>query len=412
MSRSANADIIVIGSGTIGTAIAYYLTKYHPGKIILIEKNSLGSGATSWAASLINRIRTKETHIKMVLETYRAIEELEMLLGTSLGAREVGCIHIASSEQSKVYLDHLIALSKQYSVRGEKLLPAEIQHFLPWINKKEVKSGFYMPDDLFIDGYILASSYARMAKNLGASVIQQKEVVEILADNGKVIGVKLDDGSTISTQTVIHAGGAWSNLLLTSHLVKLPMAPVRSVYWLTKPMPVLFPHSMPITFIPDAGVYTRPESGAMLFGIRDMESKNFNPKDLPDEYNGYSFISDEAQWKILLNEGKRFKSFFSDLFETPLIRSVSGLSTYTPDGNPIIGKSKYLDGYYAATGCNGAGIALSGGYGRLIKNMILEEKPFVDCIDFDVDRFNDIDPFSKAFGKLCSVSRAGKRNGG
>ena len=406
------ADAIIIGSGTLGTAVSYYLSKAGLGEVIVIERNTIGSGSTSWAASLVNRIRTKTEQIPLVMETCRVIDNLESELNESLGYKRVGCLHLAASDQTHKSLQEIVRLSKVHLVEGEFVSRKDVGRRLPWINPDRVSSAYFMPGDFYLDAYILANAFARAAKFHGTVFMQNTGVSSILAGKGKVTGVKLHDNSVISSPLVINAGGAWANLLSYETGVSLPMAPVRSIYWLTKADSGKFPEDMPITFIPDAMVYTRPEAGSLLFGIRDRESKNFDPRKLPFDYTGYSFISDEAQWNILIEEGKRFKRFFPELYDTPIAHCISGLSTYTVDGRPVIGPCSALEGYYAATGCNGAGLSLAGGYGRLLKEFIFGEDTFVDHKSFLPDRLGLFDPFTEDFGQRCSATRSSKRHGG
>jgi len=59
-----------------------------------------------------------------------------------------------------------------------------------------------------------------------------------------------------------------------------------------------------------------------------------------------------------------------------------------------------LDGFLAATGCAGAGIAMSGGIGRLVAELAMDWPPFVDAAPHRIDRFGEIDPFDPHF---CSA---------
>ncbi|MES1226996.1 MAG: FAD-dependent oxidoreductase, partial [Bacteroidota bacterium] len=65
------ADVVIIGGGLFGCAIAYYYTKHNPGKkIVILERNEICNSATSRAAALVTRIRSKKHFIPLSLETY------------------------------------------------------------------------------------------------------------------------------------------------------------------------------------------------------------------------------------------------------------------------------------------------------------------------------------------------------
>lgn len=411
MSEGKETDIIVIGGGTIGSAVAWYLSRQRAGRVLLIEKNGIGSGAGSWAASLMNRVRTKSFQIPMVLETYRAIHDLELELGESLGGRAVGSLHLAASDHTLLALKALEELAAEYRIPSERVSQTRMRNMLPWLDSSLIRDALYMPGDMYLDAYVLASAFARMARNHGCEILQGGQVRRLVTEGGRITGVELGDEEVISASVVVVAAGAWSNLLMVPAGAALPMAPVRSIYWLTQQDPGRFPTDMPITFLPDAHIYSRPEAGALLFGIRDQESRNFLPAQLPDNYQGFSFISDDRQWDILIREGQAFSRFFPDFYHTGIAHCVAGVSTYTPDGLPVIGAVK-IQGLYAASGCNGAGVAMAGGYGRLVAEMVTGQPGFVDASDFRPDRLDISDPYDPEFMARCSASRTRKQYGG
>ena len=100
-------DAVVIGAGTIGSATAWHLAKRGLKNVVLIERNTIGSGNTSKAASLMTLVRTKEELIPLIQETYRNIEEIEAYTGEKTGLNKVGTLHIASTEESVLNLEKI-----------------------------------------------------------------------------------------------------------------------------------------------------------------------------------------------------------------------------------------------------------------------------------------------------------------
>ena len=81
------ADIIIIGGGLLGTSAAYHLACRHAGRILLFERMDIASQASSRAACLLTRARTKRVLMDIVQETYDTIERIEDELGVSHGLR-------------------------------------------------------------------------------------------------------------------------------------------------------------------------------------------------------------------------------------------------------------------------------------------------------------------------------------
>ncbi len=88
---------------------------------------------------------------------------------------------------------------------------------------------------------------------------------------------------------------------------------------------------------------------------------------------------------------------------------IAGVSSYTPDGRYIIGELPTAKGVFVATGCCGAGIAMSSGFGRLLAELVNEKPTFTNIDAFDPARFAEADPFNQAFRELCASARGRKR---
>ena len=70
-----------------------------------------------------------------------------------------------------------------------------------------------------------------------------------------------------------------------------------------------------------------------------------------------------------------------------MIRTFAGLRPYTPDGLPILGPVRNIEGFFMAAGHEGDGIALSPITGQLIAEWIAEGSPGMDLSDFSLERF-------------------------
>lgn len=405
-----SVDVVVIGAGTIGTAVSYYLSKYDNKRVMLVDRNQVGTGNTALAASLLTLARSQPDVIAMVSETYRSISNLETELQEPLGLNRVGSIHIAEQDTTVARLNVLQEYLTAQGIANEVMDPEELKEKVPWIKADAVRSAFYTPDDGFIEASILANAFARAARQRGVLVHTGMEVLEILTEGSAVAGVKTDKG-IVETPVVVDAAGAWSNLLAAGIKVSLPMAPVRSIYWITGQNTRLFPSSQPMVILPDANAYTRPEGGGLLFGIRDRESTYFHPGQLPPDLQKFCFIEPEHHWDILEQDGVAFRNIFRQFDDVAIAHVITGVSTYTPDGAFIIGHSPLVQGFYAATGCVGAGVATSGGFGRVIAELINGIDPFVDISSFSISRHGNFDPFSAEFMGLCSAYRTRKKDG-
>jgi sarcosine oxidase subunit beta len=253
-------------------------------------------------------------------------------------------------------------------------------------------------------------AFVNASKAIGVRYIRNTKVLEIIRNNNnKIIGIRSKDGIHNSGKTVL-AAGVWSSNLASKIGISLPMAPVRSQYWITEISESLFPNSSPSVIIPEANFYARPQGNALLFGIREPESVFADPRLLPDDLSGYLFSADNG-WNDLIEGYEKLNCFFPELETIGLKNYVAGFSGYTPDNQFIAGTVNGLEGLLLATGCAGAGISVSGGIGLGIALLAADKHSHFDFSHYSPDRFGKFDPFSIEHLSRCAYARSGKTSG-
>lgn len=409
-SLPKNIDVIVVGGGTIGAATTWHLAKRGL-KTLLIERNQIGSGNTSKAASLMTKVRTKEALIPLIQETYNNIDEIEQATNLTVEKQQVGTVHIAATEDTKVNLDKIVAIANKHHIKNRKIEKEELVDLIPWLDTQTLLEASFMEDDAFVDAYVLANVFVEAAKKEGALVYQNTEVQELVFKNNKIYSVQTDKGE-ILTKNIVDAAGLWANDLSMNNDISIPMAAVRSIYWITEDNVDLFPKTHPMVVLPDAMAYSRPEAGGLLFGLREENSPHFKSNEINKEPNTDFLGNPDDKWDLIEKYGDKFQELFPEFFNVGIKEVITGISTYTPDGYYTFGNFPNKKGFYAAAGCAGAGVAGSGGIGRLIAEMISGETLFTDASPFRLDRFGNIDPTSEGFKQRCADARSKKKDGG
>ena len=404
------ADIVIIGGGLLGTSVAYHLAKQNAGRIVLFERQDIASQATSRAACLLTRARTKQVLMQLVQHTYDCIEEMENELGYSLGVQQVGSITAAASPQTEEGLEALIAAADSFGIPYERIDRQEVKRHLPWITPDTLTKAVYMPTDAFIDSAMLCNGYAKAAKQKGAVLRPRTGVKEILSEAGRVVGVRLDNGDEIIAPVVVDAAGAWANILSCPLGIGLPMTPVRSHFWITEVNAELFPANEPFAVLPDARAFTRPDVGGLMIGIREPQCVSYDPQKMASSIEHVDFTPDNG-WSTLSECAGGFEPFFPKFRDLGIAHYVAGPSCYVPDAMFVVGAVPEVPGFFAATGCCGAGVAAGGGIGRLLSEQILGLETFVDGSLFDPLRFGSVDPFDVAFQQRCADARSNKKGG-
>ena len=400
---------MVIGGGIFGCAIAYYYTRNHPGKkIIVLERKEICNAATSRAAALMTIVRAKQAYIPLAQETYQAVIQMEKQLGESLGIKKAGMMHVAASDTTAKELEQLMDIARQFHQPYDYLSCEEAQRMCPWLKANEALRIGFLPAEAYCDPYLLGTFFARCAKQQGAEIMQGCAVTEMIYNGGAVQGVKTSLG-TIEADVVIDAAGAWAPIWAMHTGTGIPMAPVRSQYWITDKADI-FPANGPMVLLPDAQAYARPEGGALLFGVREQRSLYASPDKIPDDISHFVFSEDKGMHDLAEN-AERLARFFPAFYETGIKYYVAGFSGYTPDGQLVMGKVPGVDNFLLASGCCGAGIAVSGGVGLAIAELAAGNEPAFNLSDFNVARFGKVDPFSTSWLEKCAMARSVKRSG-
>ena len=404
-------DILIVGCGIFGAAIAWNLGRRGLGhRVLIVDRQPPASGATSRAAGLVTQVRSDPALQALAGETLAAIDVLQAHFGEDVGCHRVGALHVGPLAQQAA-LAAMLTVCTEAGIRGQWQDKAQVLAQSPWLNPDAFDVAAFFPDECFVDPYLLASAYLRGAQQMGAKLRLDTRVAQIAHQAGAVTGVVLEDGTALPARIVVNAAGAWSNLLSVELGLPLPMAPVRSQYWITERLPEFSPGT-PIVFMTDIRAYARPEVGALLFGIRESAPAVAAPRELPENLQGFVFdAADPDGWGNLAQAFEPLSRYFPAIERLGIAHYITGPSNYTPDGQPIVGASAAIAGLLVATGCNGSGITYSAGVGRLITELICGETPFVDASRLDPSRALQIDPFSPTFLQACAHARATKSTG-
>lgn len=404
-------DIVIIGCGIFGAAIAWALGLRGLGhRVLIVDRQPPASGATSRAAGLVTQVRADPALQALAGETLAAIEVLKSRFDEDVGCHRVGALHIGPLSQQAA-LTQMLAACTTTGIRGHWQDKALVLVQSPWLDADAFDVAAFFPDECYVDPYLLSSAYLRSAQQMGVKLQLNARVNHIQHHSSAVTGVALEDGTCLPAHFVVNAAGAWSNLLSVELGLPLPMAPVRSQYWITERSSVQFP-SGPIVFMTDIRAYARPEVGALLFGARESAPAVADPRALPEDLQGFVFdATDPDGWRNLADAFEPLRRYFPAIERLGMAHYITGPSNYTPDSQPIVGGSTRLAGLLTATGCNGSGITYSGGVGRLIAELIGGETPFMDASRLNPERALQIDPFAPAFLQACAQARATKSAG-
>ncbi|MCP4688724.1 MAG: FAD-binding oxidoreductase, partial [Desulfobacterales bacterium] len=195
-------DVVIVGGGVMGCAVAYYLMKLDNAlNVAVIEMDPAYERASSTLSMANARIQfsLKENVLisKYALETLERFEE-EMAvddLKPAITYRPEGNLFLVD-EKTREPARAAMSLQKDLGGEVEWWSPDEIKRRFPMYETGDVAGGTFGARDGHFDAYAVLMGYKKKARSLGA-VYLEGEVVELLSEKGRMQGVRLASGESL-----------------------------------------------------------------------------------------------------------------------------------------------------------------------------------------------------------------------
>ena len=383
------ADIVVVGGGVHGASTAWHLAKRGAGKIVLIEKDGIASGASGWSSAIVRLHYTLESLVKITMYGREMFGNWGDTVGIGeSGFRQVGFL-LLFPENEVEHASEVIAMQQGLGIDARMLTNAEIADIEPRVARDYVVAGAWEPNSGHADGSTVANSFIAAARDLGVDVRIGPEVFGVTTDGGKATGVKTSEGD-IYAGTVVLETGFRTSALLAEHGVELPITPVRHAIAVVERTPD-FGGIHPVVSDRIVQAYYRPEADSLtLLGEHDPLEGKVDP-DVED------IKTPDLDEQVRLVE--RYAARFPGQEAASITRGYTGVYDCTPDFQPAFGSVKAVDGLFMAAGFSGHGFKLSPGIGKIMSDLVMDgSTDMIDIHPFRVERFAEGDPLTAGEG--------------
>jgi glycine/D-amino acid oxidase-like deaminating enzyme len=375
--RSSTA--IVIGGGVVGLSTAYHLARKKFGRIILIEKGTVGDGSSSRAAGIITGLLWGETGVltrKKSLALYRELShELE-----GYQFQDVGCLNIFDLDSWRER-EKLLPLYDRLDTPFEIMDAAEMRRRWPALNPSEEWMGLFDP----LGGYSEPDEYipalTQKIKSLGVEVRESQTVTGFLMQNGRVAGVKTASGE-IDGDAVVSTVHVWTPTVTEQLGLQFPVKPFVHQRYVTKPLPG--PVHIPAINANPLGGYIRPAAGHRLLAGAETERREEYRVTSTDFHMSALSAPSELKHEITTN----FVPFVPVLGNTSWETEKIGLIAFAMDGEPILGPVAELPGFYIGIAFHSGGFAYNPVAGFLLAEFVADGQTSIDVSEFSPDRFD------------------------
>jgi FAD-dependent oxidoreductase domain-containing protein 1 len=385
-------DIIIVGGGVMGCAIACYLLDDEPQiKLAVIEMDSSYARASTPLSDGNTRIQFNIRENIMMslygLEVMAAFAQNMEVNGIrpEPGFHQQGNLFLVDEAGHDEALQGL-ALQKSLGCQVEWLTAPQIRHRFPLFNPDGFVGGTFGPQDGVMDPFAVMMAYRRKAQARGAEFIEAR--VDGLRLTGKTVaGVALHSGESLSAPVVANAAGAWAAELAASAGIRLPVEPVKRQVYVVE-SEVHPERRIPALFAP-SGLYLIHE-GHNRFNVGQS---------FPDDPVGFLFDWErgrfnERLWPALVDLVPAFDRL-------KLVGGWAGLyAVNTYDGNAILGEWPEIKGFFLANGFSGHGFQQCHAVGRYLAELILDRPPALDLSIFAPSRILENRPVFESRRKL------------
>ena len=413
--------VIVLGSGVIGVASAYYLAQQGATVTVLdrqsgpAEETSFGNAgqispgySTPWAAPGIpfkavkwmfqhhaplainidgsmwqlnwmaqmlkncnpNSYAINKERMTRVAEYSRdCLRELRKETGISYEHRSKGTLQVFRNEAQLDAVQRDIQVLKECGVDYELLLKDELAKVEPALEhaKDKLVGGLHLPNDETGDCYMFTNALADLAKGLGVDFKFNQNVEKLVVEGDEIKGVVVDN-QVLTADRYVLAFGSYSRDFLKPLNLNLPVYPVKG-YSLT--IPIVDPAFAPQSTVLDETykiAITRFDQRIRVGGMAELSGFNHG-----------------------LNTDRRatLEMVTQDLFPGGDLAQASfwtGLRPMTPDSTPIIGATGYKN-LFLNTGHGTLGWTMACGSGKLISDLVMNHKPDISTDGLSILRY-------------------------
>jgi sarcosine oxidase, subunit beta len=368
-----SADVVIVGGGVVGASIAYHLAKRGAGAgVVLLERNTLGSGSTGAAVGGIRSQFSTPINIEMSLESVRFWRQAEDELGMPVDYTQDGYLFLAQTMAEREQFERNIELQNSFGVPSRLLEPDEAAQMIPGLNVDDVTAAAFSAEDGRGGPHEATQAFATRARERGVRILEGVEVTGMDVAGGRIQSVETSTGR-ITTPVVVNAAGPWAGLLAASVGVDLPVKPYRREIFVSEPFDLL-PRRFPNLIDLHAGWYVwREGPGLLMSGHKDAHSSF----DRHVDWAGLSSIAQFAVHRLPVLEHARFDK-----------KAWAGLYDVSPDDHAILGTVPGLGGFFLACGFSGHGFQHSPATGRLMAELILDGRTTgIDITPLSIERF-------------------------
>jgi sarcosine oxidase, subunit beta len=369
------ADVVIVGGGITGLALAWELSALARRDIRVLERRYVGAGGSGRNVGRIRAMQLTEELARFAIAAQAKHARLPDELGANTLFWRAGYAWVLYEEPEMARMSEVRDMLRGLGLAPELIGGAETLRRLPVLAGGERPVGALTHRDAIVHHDAVLHAYRAACLRRGVTLIENCEAIEPLLNGARVEGIRTATGD-IRAPIVVNAAGGWSAAFSAKAGVPIPNSPLRREALVTEAVQ---------PFMRAAITFYRPAEGWFNQTLRgELVAGCVAPAEIPGVNLAASaeFLGRTA--RILLAKAPR-------LGHLRVVRQWAGVYDMTPDRMPVIGPVSRLSGFIQANGCNGRGFLLGPLIGQLLARWIDSgERPSL-LAAFDANRFEGPD---------------------
>jgi sarcosine oxidase, subunit beta len=386
------ADVVIVGGGVIGLSTAFQLTRMGAGRVVVLERGHLGSGASGKSGALVRAHYTNIHEARLTQESLKIFKNWGDLVGHGdPGYVETGFVRVVAPEDETALWANVGAMREELGIDTWVVTPTELAEIEPLMRTDDLTVAAFEPEAGYCDPNATLYGFAAAARANGAEIHPFTRVTRVLVERGSVTGVETDRG-TISANQVLIAAGATADRLLGPLGIDLGLTPWRSQVVVFR-WPPEIDHTRKHRVVIDSTQHSwfRVEGAAGTLIGAEYGDRKADP-DQFDETVDAGYV-DHARIAL----ANRFPAFA----HATMRGAFSGVYMQSPDSHPIIDQIPAIPGLFVMAGDAGTSFKTSPAIGRCLAEWMTgglskladltpfrasrfaEGKPWVDELSYD-----------------------------
>jgi sarcosine oxidase subunit beta len=375
------ADLVVVGAGTIGGWASVFATELGARRVVVLERDLAGQGASSRAAGIVRAQGGMPETVALGMWSIDFYRSQPDRYGTDSGFRELGYLILATSAAQEREAKARVEMQRAAGLGDVRWVDAtEAVRLNPTLDPSTFRGATYAPGDGCVDPPRNVRAYSLAMQRAGVELRERTPFLGLRTGaDGRVVAVDTPDG-TIATERVLLTGGPTLRSVAELVGARLFVGAVRHQVAVTEPHEAFEVERQPMVFENALGLYWRLEEGGLLFGMSN-----------PDEAPGPARAVD---WPYLRKMERRMHRVAPVTKDLAIRKAWAATIEYCPDHLPIVGPVETRDGRRL----EGATVATAVGHGmmwgpavaRIAADLALVGATDVtDASGWGMDRFDD-----------------------